>query len=223
MLNPGDSEKGWKMAKKESTFTNMVITLFLVTLIASTALALVYETTKGPIAEAKRVKKMNAIAEVVPEFENDPGAEVRKLGTGKDTLYFYTARMGDGITGIAVESYTYKGFSGLIRIMVGFLPDGSIHGITVLEHAETPGLGDKMIKSKSLDKSTGLSWSSQFEGKNPGSFRLSVRKDGGEVDAITAATISSRAFCDAVQRAYDGFLRVSEEMNNDTVNGSTQK
>jgi electron transport complex protein RnfG len=67
------------MAKKESTFASMMLTLFLVTLIASTALALVYEVTKGPIEEARRIKKMNAIGEVVPEFNNDPGAEVRKL------------------------------------------------------------------------------------------------------------------------------------------------
>jgi electron transport complex protein RnfG len=211
------------MAKKESTFASMMLTLFLVTLIASTALALVYEVTKGPIEEARRIKKMNAIGEVVPEFNNDPGAEVRKLGTDRDTLYFYQARMGDTITGIAVESYTYKGFSGLIRIMVGFLPDGSIYGITVLEQAETPGLGDKILKAKSLNKATGLSWSSQFRGKNPQSFRLSVKKDGGDVDAITAATISSRAFCDAVQRAYDGFMTVSGRKDSTSEDGNKQQ
>lgn len=195
----------------------MVITLFAVTLIASTALSLVYEVTKEPIAEAKRIKKMNAIGEVVPAFSNDPGSAVTKLGTGRDTLYFYPARMGDTLKGIAVESYTYKGFSGLIRIMVGFLPDGTISGISVLDQAETPGLGDKILREKSLDKGTGLSWSSQFEGKNPGTFRLSVKKDGGDVDAITAATISSRAFCDALQRAYDGFKAVSGELEKSTA------
>jgi electron transport complex protein RnfG len=213
MLNPGVSGKKLQMAKKESTFSNMVITLFLVTFIASTVLALVYKVTKDPIEEAKRIKKMNAIGEVVPKFNNDPGAAVRKLGTGRDTLYFYPARMGDTLTGIAVESYTYKGFSGLIRIMVGFLPDGTISGISVLDQAETPGLGDKILREKSLDRATGLSWSSQFEGKNPGTFRLKVKKDGGDVDAITAATISSRAFCDALQRAYDGFKAVSGEIS----------
>jgi electron transport complex protein RnfG len=200
------------MAKKESTFTSMVFTLFLVTLIASAALALVYEVTKGPIAEAKRIKKMNAIAEVVPEFNNDPGSEVLKLGTGKDTLYFYQARQEDALSGIAVETYTYLGFSGLVKLMVGFLPDGSIHNISVLEHTETPGLGDKMIRSKSLDKASGLSWSSQFEGKHPKDFRMRVKQDDGDVDAITAATITSRAFCDAVQRAYDGLQELNAEL-----------
>jgi len=189
----------------------MVFTLFLVTFIASTALALVYKVTKGPIEEAKRLKKMNAIAEVVPNFDNDPGAELATIGVGKDTLYFYFARMGDDLVGIAVESFTYTGFSGLIRIMVGFLPDGSIHDISVLEHAETPGLGDKMVKSRSFDKATGLSWSSQFLDKNPQSFILKIKQDDGNVDAITAATITSRAFCDAVQRAYDGFIEISNQ------------
>ena len=211
------------MAKKGSTFSNMVFTLFLVTLIASTALALVYEVTKEPIAEAKRLKKMNAIGEVVADFDNDPGAEVNKLGIGKDTLYFYRARMGDKLSGIAVETFTYTGFSGLIKLMVGFKPDGSIYDISVLEHAETPGLGDKMIQSKSFDKSTGLSWSSQFMNKNPQSYNLMVKQDYGDVDAITAATISSRAYCDAVQRAYEGLKEISGELDIDINNGSTQE
>jgi electron transport complex protein RnfG len=155
---------------------------------------------------------MNAIGEVVSGFNNDPGSEVHKIGAGKDTLYFYKARQDENISGIAVETYTYLGFSGLIKLMVGFNPDGSIYSISVLEHAETPGLGDKMIKAKSMDKASGLSWSSQFEGKNPASFNLNVRQDDGEVDAITAATITSRAFCDAVNRAYEGLKKVSPEL-----------
>jgi electron transport complex protein RnfG len=205
------------MAKKESTFSNMVFTLFLVTLIASTALALVYQATKGPIEEAKRLKKMQAIGEVVPEFDNDPGNEMFRLGMGKDTLYFYRAWQGEEISGIAVESFTYTGFSGLIKIMVGFLPDGTINSTSVLEHAETPGLGDKMISEKSFDKATGLSWPDQFEGKHPGNFNLKVKQDDGEVDAITAATISSRAFSDAVQRAYDGLLKMADELEIDII------
>ncbi len=211
------------MAKKESTFTNMVFTLFLVTLVASAALALIYEVTRGPIEEAKRLKKMNAIAEVMPDFDNDPGSEIKKLGIGKDTLYFYRARMGNELTGIAVESFTYSGFSGLVRIMVGFLPDGTIYDISVLEHAETPGLGDKIVKSKSFDKNTGLSWSSQFGGKDPRNFTLRVKQDDGEVDAITAATITSRAFCDAVQRAYDGLQHLTNELEIDTISDSTKE
>jgi electron transport complex protein RnfG len=211
------------MAKKESTFKNMVLTLFFVTLFASSALALIYEVTKGPIAEAKRLKKANAIGDVVPAFDNDPGSEVKKLAVNGDTLYFYRARKGEEVTGIAVESHTRTGFSGLIKVMVGFRPDGTLTDIAVLEHAETPGLGDKMEKEKSFDKSTGESWTTQFEGKDPRSFSLRVKQDNGDVDAITAATITSRAFCDAVQRAYDGLLVITGELDMDSISGSTEQ
>jgi electron transport complex protein RnfG len=200
------------MAKKESTFSNMVVTLFLVTLASSTALGFIYELTKGPINEARALKKNNAIREVVPEFTNQPGEELMSLATDGDSLFFYIARNNDEITGIAVETFTNQGFAGKFRIMVGFTPDGSIYDITVLEHKETPGLGDKIDKKKSLNKTTGLSWSSQFQGKNPAEYTLSVKKDGGDVDAITASTITSRAFCDAVQRAYDGFLKIKPQL-----------
>jgi electron transport complex protein RnfG len=211
------------MAKKESTFTNMVLTLFLVTLFASSALALVYEVTRGPIAEARRIKKANAIGAVVQPFDNDPGSELTKLAVDGDTLYFYRARNGDETTGIAVESFTRSGFSGLIRIMVGFKPDGSLIDIAVLEHAETPGLGDKMEKDKSFNKATGESWTTQFQGKDPRSFSLKVKQDNGDVDAITAATITSRAFCEAVQRAYDGLLEVAGEPDPDNMGGSSER
>ncbi len=200
------------MDKKESSFINMVVTLFLVTLIASTALAFVYEITKGPISEAKALKKTNAIRAVVPDFTNLPGEELMKIETEGDSLYFYVARQNDEITGIAVETFTNRGFSGKFRIMVGFTTDGSIYDIMVLEHKETPGLGDKIEKKKSLNKTTGLSWSSQFKGKHPEEFTLAVKQDGGEVDAITASTITSRAFCDAIQRAYDGFMKIRPEL-----------
>ena len=213
----------WQMAKKESTFKNMVLTLFLVTLFASSALALIYEVTKGPIAEAKRLKKVKAIGEVVPAFDNDPGTEVKKLAVDGDTLYFYRAWTDGKVTGIAVESYTYAGFSGLIKVIVGFLPDGTLNDIAVLEHAETPGLGDKMEKGKSFDKSAGESWTTQFKGKDPRNYSLRVKQDNGDVDAITAATITSRAFCDAVKRAYDGLLVVTDELDIDAISGSTQR
>jgi electron transport complex protein RnfG len=84
--------------------------------------------------------------------------------------------------------------------MVGFTPDGKIYNTSVLEHKETPGLGDKMDIRKSP-------WPKQFEGVNPSDFNLKVKKDGGDVDAITAATISSRAFCDAIDRAWKAYQK----------------
>jgi electron transport complex protein RnfG len=117
------------------------------------------------------------------------------MPTGEgDSLDIYPAKNGDEIVGYAVNTYTKKGFSGNISLMAGFNPDGTIINIAVLEQKETPGLGTKMTEPGFKD---------QFNGKNPADFALKVKKDGGSVDAITAATISSRAFCDAVQRAYN--------------------
>lgn len=188
------------MAKKESTFGNMVIALLVITLGASTALGFVYELTKKPIAAAKAAKKNQAIMQVIPEFDNAPGEEVYAQYADGDSLYFYPGTKNGELVGTAVETFTTQGFSGEIRLMVGFLPDGTIKDVAVLEHKETPGLGDKMEKSKS-------DFSLQFQGKHPDNFQILVTKDGGQIEAITASTISSRAFCDAVVRAYDALMK----------------
>jgi electron transport complex protein RnfG len=183
------------MAKTESTLKNMVLSLTLISLGASACLGFVYELTKGPIELSVLNKKLEAIKQVVPEFNNNPDAEMFRLATGEgDSLDIYPGKMDGVITGYAVNTYTNSGFSGYIGLMAGFMPDGSIINITVLSQKETPGLGTKMADAEFKD---------QFNGKNPSGFQLKVKKDGGPVDAITAATISSRAFCDAVQRAYN--------------------
>lgn len=188
------------MANKESTFTNMVLTLFIVTLVASTTLGFIYQLTRSPIAEAELRKKNMAIRRVVPDFTNQPNQEAYKVTIEGDSIQVYPAKQDGNLVGAAVSSFTDQGYSGRIRLMVGFNPDGTINNISVLEHAETPGLGDKIDKAKS-------DWSTQFNGKNPENFELQVQKDGGDVDAITAATISSRAYCDAVQKAYKAFQK----------------
>jgi electron transport complex protein RnfG len=182
------------MAKSESTFRNMVLSLTLISLAASASLGFVYQFTKKPIELSNLNKKLNAIKQVVPDFNNNPDQEMYRLPTGEgDSLEIYPARKDNELVGYAVNTYTKKGFSGNINLMTGFKPDGTVINITVLEHKETPGLGSKMNDPV---------FKNQFNDKNPSVFELKVRKDGGPVDAITAATISSRAFCDAVSRAY---------------------
>jgi electron transport complex protein RnfG len=205
------------MSKEDTSFKKMVLALFLVSAIASTSLGIIYALTKETISEARKLQKQNAIETVLPDFDNDPLEKIEKRSVDGDTLYFYMAQEKGEWIGTAVETFTNKGFSGKFKLMVSFTPDGKIYDISVLEHHETPGLGDKIEKEKSLDKSTGKSWSSQFEGKDPAEFRLAVKKDGGDVDAITAATISSRAFCDAVQRAYDEFIKMQQETKGDSI------
>jgi len=185
------------MAKKESTFINMVVALFIVTLVAAGTLGGVYEATKEPIAKAKLEKKLNAIKAVVPEFTNNPNADKYEIPVENgDPIIAYPANSSNELVGTALETYTMAGFSGLIKLMVGLNTDGSINNISVLEHKETPGLGTHMSDDWFI---------AQFKGKNPGTNNIKVTKDQGEIDAITAATISSRAFSDAVQRAYDSY------------------
>lgn len=184
------------MAKKiKSTFWSMSLTLLIITLVASAALAYVYKVTKGPIEQSLLKKKLDAIGKVVPQFTNDPNADMYKLKAydSADSLEIYPAKKDGKLVGYAVKTFTKKGFGGLIELMVGFTPDFIIINIEVLSNSETPGLGRKMTTAKFKD---------QFKEKNPKDFKLVVKKDGGDVDAITAATISSRAFCDAVDRAY---------------------
>lgn len=187
------------MAKLESSLKNMLLSLLLICGGMSLALGYVYNLTKGPIEEAARQKVTGAIGQVVPAFTNDALAE-------KDTLRgveIYPAKNGDSLVGMAVKTFSDKGFSGRISLMVGFRPDGTIHGITVMEQKETPGLGTKMKEPAFKD---------QFNGKNPGSWKMNVKKDGGEVDAITASTITSRAFCDAVRRGYEVFVEKNDKL-----------
>ncbi len=185
------------MAKKESTFFNMTLTLFVITAVAAVALGAVYNFTKDPIQKAKDKKLKTAINIVVP------GADKATIETdtvevdGKE-IYFYTVTVEDEVIGTAVNTFSNNGFGGLIRVMVGFDAEGKIIDSNVLEHKETPGLGDKTDKKVA-------NWNEQFKGMDISAMKnqeLKVTKDGGEVDAITAATISSRAYCDAIQRAW---------------------
>ncbi|MDY0077335.1 MAG: RnfABCDGE type electron transport complex subunit G [Bacteroidales bacterium] len=181
-------------AKKESSFFNMVSTLLLISAISALSLGTVFNLTKEPIALARKAKQEAAIKAVLPAFDELKTINV-KSALETDSLQFNQAYVKGALVGTAINTFTNKGFGGHIKLMVGLLPDGTINNISVLEHKETPGLGDKMQKNKS-------SWSEQFNGvKTDELKKLDVSKDGGEIDAITAATISSRAYVDALKRA----------------------
>lgn len=182
----------------------MVITLLLVSFVSAASLGFIHEITKEPIAIAKAEKKNRAIRAVVPEFNNNPTDEAFTVTTEEGDLLFYPARLDGELVGTAVETFTNNGFSGTIKLMVGLLPDGSIQRIEVLEHKETPGLGDKMETGKS-------DFHLQFTSQNPETFRIKVKKDGGDVDAITASTITTRAYCEAVQRAWETYTKGGQQ------------
>ena len=112
----------------------------------------------------------------------------------------YPIRRNGKIIALAIKSYTNKGFGGKMEIMVGFTLDGNISGYKLIDHKETPGLGTKVSEKSFAD---------QFKGLNPSKVNFKVNKDGGDIDAVTAATISSRAVIDAIQRAYDAYSNFS--------------
>ncbi|OQA02379.1 MAG: Electron transport complex protein RnfG [Bacteroidetes bacterium ADurb.Bin408] len=198
------------MAKKlESNLKNMFLSLTFISMGMSAALGYVYLLTKDPIVAASKAAETNAIKEVVPAFDNTP--EAKEV----DGLVFYEATKEGTPVGYAIKTYTEKAFSGRFDLMVGLLPDGSINQIFVLNQKETPGLGTKIKDPKFKD---------QFLKKNPGNWKMTVKKDGGEVDAISAATISSRAFCDAVQKAYDIYMKnIGNQQSLTLPNDSTIK
>lgn len=196
------------MAKKlESTLKNMILSLFLISMVMSAALGYIYLITKGPIEMSAAKAENDAIKKVAPEFDKiDTTYKVLSpdfdLSKGKpkeiDTLVYYVLSKGGQLAGYAVKTYTKKAFSGEFKLMVGLKPDGTINQIEVLEQKETPGLGTNMKGDK---------FKNQFIGKDPSVWKMTVKKDGGEVDAISASTITSRAYCDAVQRGHDGYKK----------------
>ncbi len=140
------------MSKKESNFTNMVVSLLIITLVAGLSLGFINDLTIGPIAKAKLERKVNAIKQVLPEFNNNPVEDIILIKSEKikDSIELYPAYFEEKIVGKAVIGSSDKGYSGLIKIMVGFNLDGTIKNIVVIEQKETPGLGTKMKEDKFL-------------------------------------------------------------------------
>lgn len=183
----------------------MLISLTLISTVAGFSLAYMNDLTLGPISEARKAKKINAIKAVLPKVTNDPFSEKisAALPEMMDSFDIYPGKENDKLNSIAVGTYTKKGYSGMIKMMVGFDVEGKIINVAVLEQKETPGLGTKITSEKFIN---------QYRGKDPSKWKLVVKKDGGETDAITGATISSRAFNDAVQSAYNVFINEKDKI-----------
>ena len=188
---------------KVSSFRNMVLCLFLICFVCSGLLAVVNALTQEPIAAVNLAKTNQSIAAVLPAFDNEPSQDEFDVMVGSDAIAVYPASLQGNLVGYAIKTFSNKGFGGRITLMVGFLPDGTIYNTSVVSHGETPGLGDKMDASKS-------NFSEQFKGVHPANFRLAVKKDGGDIDAITASTITSRAFADALKRAYEAYQLIEK-------------
>ena len=225
----GGSEE--EMKKLQSSLKNMLLVLTGVTAVSVALLAYVNELTKGPIAEANAKTLNEALKKVLPEFTNNPVAESDTVFSEKDgkkivDFIIYPAKNGEQWVGSAVEA-TSMGFGGELKVLVGFDAEGKIYNYSLLAHAETPGLGSKADKwFGAYDPAKGEQAVSHEQsaksilGMNPGDAPLAVTKDmNGQVDAITASTITSRAFLNAVNAAYQAYKGGTA----DTTSGASRK
>jgi electron transport complex protein RnfG len=178
----------------------LIIVLTLVAAGAGLILALVESATRAPIAEQRRQQVIRALKAVLPPADNDPDADTVQLVIGRDRKgrdqvgTFYRGRQGGELTGVAFQMTAPDGYSGDIDIMIGIDPQGMVTGVAIVRHAETPGLGDKITRP---------AFTGMFVGKGLDNADWRVRKDGGEFDQLTGATISPRAVVGAIRRGLE--------------------
>ena len=189
--------------------SRLALVLTVITAGAALLLAMVESVTREPIAQQRRLVTLNALKSVLPPADNSPDQDTVSLVTGKDKngndteTTFYRGRKGDEISGIAFKVVSPNGYSGNISVMVGIDPTGHVSGIEILQHAETPGLGALVENAW---------WKDQFKGKGLDNADWRVKKDGGEFDQITAATITPRAIVGAVRKGLEFFKDHKDEI-----------
>jgi electron transport complex protein RnfG len=190
-------------------------TLLAVAILAFGAVALVHERTRADIAAAARARQQEQLAAVLggTPFDNDPLQDVVELrdaellGTGSP-VPVHRARLQGRPVAVIMAAVAPDGYSGPIELLVGIDPDGRLLGVRVTRHRETPGLGD-FIELRRSD------WIQQFAGRSlqsPNPERWQVRRDGGDFDQFTGATVTPRAVVTAVARTLQAFERHREAL-----------
>ena len=193
------------MKKLKSSLINMVVVLTLITIVAGAALAYVNYATSAQIEKIKAENLAKGIKQVMGV---DLNADFQYTTEEVGDYTFYRSDLGT-----AIQSTT-NGFGGALKVLVGFDNEGTVLGYTILEHAETPGLGAKATEWFQKGQKGDIT------GKNPGTANFTVSKDGGDIDAITASTITSRAFLLAVQNAYE---ELNKQQQPDGTSAATQQ
>lgn len=198
------------MAKLDSSLKNMVMSLAIISFGASAILGGVYVLTKKPIEDAAELKKTNAIKEVLPQNNNMKIGEAVEitLESYSEKFIVYPAFENDKLIAAAVETFDNNGYGGQIKSMVGFDAEGNIVNYAILSMSETPGLGEKVTSWFKTKRNK-----QDIRGKKPSEESFKVSKDGGEIDAITASTITSRAFLSSVKTAYNVFIEYQKQQN----------
>lgn len=184
----------------------MVAVLGGICMVVGLALAGVYEITKEPIAYQKKQEVVRSLVAVLPGLDTDPDSfflDMKREDGTPVRVFRAPGEGGETVAGAAFEVVAPDGYSGNIYIMMGVLPDGKLGGIEILSHAETPGLGSLIEKE---------SWKGIFRGRSLDDTNFKVKKDGGDIDQLTGATISPRAISGAVEKGLIWFKN-----NRDTV------
>jgi Na+-translocating ferredoxin:NAD+ oxidoreductase subunit G len=184
---------------------NLSLRLALICAVSALLLAQVDSLTRGPIAAAEKRARLEAIQEVLPTFDNalDEDAVEITLESGEIRRY-YIGRLEGEVTGFAFQAISYLGYSGEIQIMVGLDVGGKVNGVRITRHAETPGLGAKYAKPKVLDE--------YYANRDLSGTDWRVQKDGGDLDAVTGATITGRALGWAIEAALQDFDKYRERI-----------
>ncbi len=187
----------------------LLVALTLIACIAGLVLSVVEKATREPIAAQRKAQMVKALSAVLPDFDNSPDADSVVLENGVDKkgnpvlITFYRARKNNQLVGTAFKMIAPEGYSGNIEIMIGVKPDQSINAIEILTHAETPGLGSKIAEG----------WFKEmFRGKSLENADWRVKKDGGEFDQISGATISPRAVVGALKAGLEFYRDNSQRI-----------
>jgi electron transport complex protein RnfG len=191
----------------------LIAALTITCLGSALALAVIHGLTEEPIEEQKRLAIMRAVEEVLPPFDNDPVQTIRQIVLDDDEagaeqeLTVYLGTLEDSVTGVAFQTYG-EGYGGFIHIMAGIDLEEKITGVKVLEHEETPGLGAKIEEAAFTDQLKGRSLTNSILVNG----NLAVVKDGGDLDALTGATISPRGVAQAASMGLKIFARHRQEI-----------
>lgn len=197
------------------------LSLGIISAAATGLLSWAYEKTKAPIAKTEKEQNEKALKEVLPEFDNAPLNEMEVFKVGDREFQIYPGKKADKLVGYAIMGKSTKGFAGDVKVLVGFELDGKFRRVVVTDHKETPGLGTNVtdrIEVKTIfdlfgsaddKKEPTPSFIDQYNGKkmeDPEEYFF-VKKDGGEIDEISGATVTSRAVTDAVSRIGEAYLK----------------
>lgn len=210
-----------------TSITRNSILLGLFAVVAAGMLAGVNEGTKERIAQEVRIAQQRALYEIVPQsrIDNDLLMDTQAIPVEAWDLLglpnggeVYIARQDGEIVALIIPATAPDGYSGEIGMIVGVNRDGTIAGARVLSHKETPGLGDKVELSKS-------NWILGFDGRslqNPQASQWKVKKDGGEFDQFTGATITPRAVVQQIKRVLEFVAAHETELfsSEDTVDAA---